>query len=159
MSWPLFTEADIIELFHIESFPQTKVLSRAGTFNFQTSGLALRSRLSSTLIVLQFEPVNYTACFLPVFDDSNNISQLLWDKRAKISYSTKLDIEFWQQSTYLGVLNGVIYANFMVYVSEYLDTHPAYIPQSICNAPESSECFITSQTSETFVVDRFMSHF
>ena len=149
----MLSATDLIELYHLESFSQKISISGAGSFSFQSTGLALRSSNSETEIVLQFKPLNYSACFLPIL--GANLS-LEWDKRAIIAYSNSLDFDYWQQSTFLGTLNGVVYANFINWVDEYAINHQNYFPYSVCVAPESSECFMTSHTSETFVVARFV---
>lgn len=149
MKWPTLSETDLIELYHLQSFPQTRVLSQAGLFDFQSSGLALRSHDTSIEIAIQFEPANYSACFLPLLRENSSI---YWDKRSKISYSDKLDLEYWQQSSFLGILNGIVYSNFVTWVDKYIIDHPFYIPHSVCSSADATTCFISSQTSETFVV-------
>jgi len=150
MKLPSLSETDLIELYHLQSFPQTRILSQAGSFDFQSSGLALRSYDTSIEIAIQFEPANYSACFLPLLRENSSI---YWDKRSKVSYSDRLDFEYWQQSSFLGVLNGIVYSNFVKWVDKYIVEHPYYIPHSVCSSPDATICFIASQTSETFVID------
>ena len=50
----------MIELYHLRSFPLLSIQSSAGSFHIQTSGLALRSTNTPTLIVLEFKPVNFS---------------------------------------------------------------------------------------------------
>ena len=37
--------------------------------------------------------------------------KLYWDKRAKVEYSVDLDVDYWQHSTFLGHINGIVYVN------------------------------------------------
>lgn len=148
---PKLSDTDMIELYHLRSFPRLGITSQAGSFSVQTSGIALRSTDTTALVVLEFEPMNYSACFLPVIGPN---STLLWDHRSVISYMTELDITYWQQSTFLARINGVVYANYVKWIEEYLKKHSTFIPASICSGSDALSCFTGAQTWDNFVADR-----
>lgn len=155
---PRFNGEDQIELFHLRSYPLQQIVSSVGSFLVQTSGIALRSTIEKKLVVLEYRPANYTACFLPVIDlRPNNKSTLHWDKRSVLSYRTELDKKYWQQSTFLGHVNGVVYENYVKWVEEYISRDKIFVPQSICSSAEEISCFIRAETWETFLTDRYDS--
>ena len=149
---PKLSDTDMIELYHLRSFPRLAIMTQAGSFSVQTSGIALRSTDTNQKIVLMFEPTNYSACFLPVIGPN---ATLLWDKRAKISYMNQIDSSYWQQSTFLARINGVVYANFVKWIEIYLREHPFFIPESICSGSDTLSCFTMAQTWDTFLSDRY----
>lgn len=164
VSMPKFTDTDMIELHHLRSFPVDALISDAGTFKFQTSGIALRSTETSAIIVLEFKPVNISACFLPIIMKSYDVngsevnSTLIWDKRSTVSYETQIDPKHWMQSTFLGIINGVVYRNYLNWVEEYLTKSPGkyFIPQSICSGSEEDSCFTLPSTGDTFFAARYV---
>ena len=72
---PTFLSDDIIEIYHLRSALLPIVKTAVGAFHIQSSGIALRSTLTSNTVVLQFEPLNISACYLPiiVIDADQNI--------------------------------------------------------------------------------------
>lgn len=160
---PKFGDTDMIELHHLRSFVLQAIMSNAGSFKFQTSGIALRSTITSTIIVLEFKPRNITACYLPIV--TKNLDNeyggkvndtLFWDKRSTVSYQKVIDSKYWMQSTFLGIINGVVYRNYLNWVEEYLTKSPGkyFTPQSICSNAEEESCFTLPSTGDTFLASR-----
>jgi len=157
---PRLKDIDMIDLYHLRSFPNSLVItsSSGSRFHMQTSGLALRSTQSSHVVVLEYRPMNLSCSFLPIVDStsSNNDSiDLVWDKRAEIYYADNIDIKYWQQSTFLARINGVVYENYIEWVEEYVREHRIFTPQPICSSSDPISCFTKSRTWETFVSDRY----
>jgi hypothetical protein len=175
---PEMDDIDSIELYHLRSFRQQLVKSNAGSFSLQTSGLAFRSTTTNMVVVLEYRPFSYEASFLPQLRDTSTTSNtetpeqkrqafhnitgnIFWETRAVIEYSTNLDIDYWQHSTYLGMINGIVYSNYASWVTEYMTSAKGrhFVPQAICSSPSSGNyldegsCFRSSQTWETFVSD------
>jgi len=46
-------------------------------------------------------------------------SPLIWDERAYIKYNDRLDVTHWEHSTYLGLLNGIVFNRYTTWVSRY----------------------------------------
>lgn len=156
---PRLKDTDAIELYHLRSFPSLIVDTDVGTFSMQTSGLALRSTTTDTVIVLQYKPKNYTSSFLPRFLSSSGASKatgLSWDKRAEIIYHDNIDTSFWQQSTFLARINGIVYKNYVKWLEEYMRHHAVFRPQSICsNEFDIDACFVVADTWDSFLADRY----
>jgi len=156
---PRLEDTDMIELYHLRSFPLLSIQSSAGSFHIQTSGLALRSTNTPTLIVLEFKPVNFSNAYLPIIidnvidDGTSNNKTLIWDKRAMLSYMNEIDKTYWQQSTFLARVNGVVYENYVKWIHEYLDKDRYFVPQSICSSIDEKSCFTFSETWDSFVGD------
>lgn len=150
---PKVGDTDMIELYHLRSFPHLLIPSQAGTFSIQTSGLAMRSTNTPAIIVFTFEPANYSASFLPFIGPNATIE---WDSRATVTYITDLNVMYWQQSTFLARINGVVYANYIKWVEDYVRRNPFFIPFSICSNADSLSCFTKSHTWDTFIADRFL---
>jgi hypothetical protein len=133
---PKFSDTDMIELYHLRSFPLLAVMSEAGSFKLQTSGIALRSTDTLEIVVLEFKPLNMRACFLPLLNQTHKVktsteekrrnqieiersvqeekfhaneTALRWDKRSTITTDKFIDSTYWLQSTFLGRINGVVY--------------------------------------------------
>ena len=161
---PKFTDTDMIELHHLRSFPLMAVMSDSYSFKFQTSGISLRSTETSAIIVLEFKPLNTSACFLPLItknfdqDGKPTNSTLSWDKRSKVSYETSIDPLYWMQSTFLGIINGVVYRNYLNWVENYLKNVPGkyFTPQSICSNAGEESCFTLPSTGDTFLAHRYV---
>jgi hypothetical protein len=159
---PKFTDTDMIELYHLRSFPLLAVMSDAGSFKLQTSGVALRSTETGMIIVLEFKPLNISSCFLPIVTknipdiNGNANSTLSWDKRSMVSVENEIDPKYWMQSTFLGIINGVVYRNYLNWVEDYLKNIPGkyFIPQSICSSAEEESCFTLPSTGDTFLASR-----
>lgn len=115
---------------------------------------------SDHVVVLQYKPRNYTGCFLPILEESDNGSvSLIWDKRAEIVYQDYIDTTYWQQSTFLAHINGVVYKNYVKWIEEYVQNNKVFLPQSICTSEQdASSCYTLAETWETFLADRY-SHF
>lgn len=158
---PRLKDTDVIELYHLRSFPLLIIETIAGTFSTQSSGLALRSTTTDNVIVLQYKPKNYTGCFLPIFIPSDNGTySLLWDKRAEIVYKDHIDTTFWQQSTFLAHINGVVYKNYVKWIEEYMQSNSNFLPQSICSSElDPSSCFTNAVTWDSFLADRYAIYF
>jgi hypothetical protein len=152
---PKFTDTDMIELYHLRSFQKQLIHSSAGSFTIQTSGIALRSTTTLETVVLEYKPLNFSACFLPELIFLNDETILQWDKRTEIFYSTEIDTKYWQQSTFLARINGVVYKRYIRWVESYIETNKYFTPQSICSKGEENSCFTFSETWETFLADRF----
>ena len=73
---PKFPVDDVFEVYHLRSAPLPLVRTSSGSFRAQSAGIALRNTMTSATVVLQFEPVNISSCFLPiiVYDGSKNIN-------------------------------------------------------------------------------------
>lgn len=155
---PRLKDTDAIELYHLRSFSAMVIETEVGTFSTHTSGLALRSTTTDNVIVLQFKPKNYTTSFLPRFLSSTNssiVTGLSWDKRAEIIYYDNIDTSFWQQSTFLARINGIVYKNYVKWLEEYIRHHAVFRPQSICsNEFDIDACFVLADTWDTFLADR-----
>ena len=152
---PQLADTDLLELYHLRSFPHLIVTSQVGSFNIQTAGLAFRSTTTPDVVLFLYEPLNYSACFLPVIGPNATIE---WDTRAVVNVGHDLDIAYWQQSTFLAHVNGVVYANFIHWVSRYIIRHPNFIFHSICSGTEEESCFTHGHTWDNFVADRFLFH-
>ena len=84
---------------------------------------------------------------------------MLWDKRASVFYSIGIDVDYWQQSTYLSRINGVAYKMYLRWIEKYLTQNRVFTPQSICSSEEKLSCFTTAKTWESFLSDRYMIFF
>ena len=156
---PKLDDLDMIELYYLRSFPFQAVMSSAGTFKLQTSGLALRSTLTQQKIVLEFKPLNLSACFLPLIDENEGLGEnatLLWDKRTTITYDTEIDTKYWQQSTFLGTMNAIAYRRYLRWLEDYQQSFRSFIPQSICSKADEQSCFTISSTGDTFLAARYV---
>ena len=152
---PKLLDTDMIELYHLRSFPLLLIDTVAGSFSTQTTGLALRSTTTGETIVLQYRPMNYSNCFLPIIGaGEGNNATLIWDKRAEVVYYNSIDTEFWQQSTFLARINGVVYKNYIRWIETYVTTNMQFSPQSICSSVNDLSCFTFAETWETFLADR-----
>lgn len=156
---PKFPVDDVLEVYHLRSAPLPLVRTKSGSFRAQSAGIALRSTITSATVVLQFEPVNISSCFLPIIvyggsKDSNN-SKLIWDKRSHITYKDHIDMSYWQQSTYLVDINGVVYEEYVDWLQSYLEQDRLYTPQSICSDRELKFCYYYSQTWDSFLAHSF----
>ena len=161
---PKFTDLDMVEIYYLRSFPYQAIMSEAGSFKVQTSGLALRSSLTLEVIVLEYKPLNITACFLPLVDhgdqgddDGPHNDTLLWDKRAIIAYETEIDSKYWQQSTFLGRINGIVYRNYINWLEEYKASAIAkyFVPESICSNADEESCFTMPHTGDQIRIFQF----
>jgi hypothetical protein len=161
-----------------------------GSFSIRTSGLALRSTATNRLVVLEYRPVNYDACYLPQLgplpgsasasgggggsdtgtggsgtNPADSSSSLIWDNRAFIEYTSSLDLSHWQQSTFLGTINGVVYSNYIAWLRNYIANTAAniFVPAAICSSissdpgpnSASAACFTFAHTWETFLWSSF----
>jgi hypothetical protein len=153
---PSFSDGDIIQLYHLRSFQSLLIDTVAGAFQTHTTGIALKSENTLETVVLQYRPVNFSACFLPLMDFSAENFSLLWDRRATIDYASKIDTAYWQQSTYLAEINGIVFKIYMRWIQEYLKINPFFAPFAICSNMDAESCFTKSQTWETFVLDRLV---
>ena len=152
---PRLKDTDMIDLYHLRSFPVPQVHSQTGRFFIQSSGLALRSSETSELIILEYQPFNFSCSFLPTIITSyeSNETTLIWDKRAEVFYYNRLDIDYWQQSTFLARVNGVVYENYIKWVEDYIESHNVFVPHAICSGTDLLSCFSRSRTWETFISD------
>lgn len=202
---PRLTDTDVIEVYHLRSFPLQIISTSVGTFSTQTSGLALRSTTTNEMIVLQYQPKNFGSCFLPKIrylltqSDANNSSidadepvvdrqnvqqmsnkkkqppnveshsptasptsvpeqitsiMLEWNKEAEIVYYTDIDTLYWQQSTFLARINGVVYKNYVLWIEDFILRNRLYSPQSICSSEYEFSCYTYSVTWDTFLEER-----
>ena len=152
---PRLKDTDVIELYHLRSFPSQLIETSVGTFSTQTSGLALRSMTTNVMIVLQYRPKSFTNCFLPHIKYNHNASYSLeWNKEAMIVYHDEIDTNIWQQSTFLARINGIVYKNYIFWLETFLENNKVYSPQSICNNEFEYPCFTYSKTWDTFLAER-----
>jgi hypothetical protein len=157
---PKLMDTDMIELYHLRSFPLLLIESSAGQFSTTTTGLALRSTSTQETIVLQYKPVNYSSCFLPILGSGKGENASIhWDKRAEVVYHNAIDITYWQQSTFLARINGVVYKNYIRWIEQYVVTNRHFSPQSICSSTSDLSCFTFAETWETFLADRWAYFF
>jgi hypothetical protein len=147
------TDANL-EVFHLRSFPQLLISTEAGRFSVQTSALALRNVETQKVLVFEYSPFNYSASYLPIIHPIDNKIYLVWDKRAVVTYREELDIDFWQTSTFLALINNVVYENYIGWIDKYVQKRRIFIPQAICSTADESSCFTYSQTWDTFLRDR-----
>ena len=131
---PHFSSDDVLEVYHLRSAPLPLVQTSIGDFTAQSSALAIRSTLTTETLVFQFHPVNVSSCFLPFIADeplpsnepqrsggtTGRKRKLYWDKRSQISYDDSIDMNFWQQSTYLVDINGIVFDGFVSWLGDYL---------------------------------------
>lgn len=161
-SLPSLSHDGLLELFHLRSFPRL-ITTSAGQFLIQSSGLAIRSSTNTLdVLVFEYQPLNYSAYFLPIITNitdnntsNSNTINVIWDKRADVLMKNYLDIEYWQQSTFLAHINTVVYENFMKWIEIYSSSHFIYIPQSICSTADTTSCFTKSSTSDSFLTERY----
>jgi hypothetical protein len=146
---PHFNDIEDIEVYHLRSFPSLLIDTYAGSFKTQTSGLALRT--TNNVIILSYKPRNYTSCFLPYLTEG---SSLIWDKYAEIIFEDNVNVQFWQQSTFVTRINGVVYKKYLNFLQDYLDRNRYFAPQSICSNEFEYNCFFRASTWDTFVSDR-----
>jgi hypothetical protein len=151
LTLPKLKNIENIEVYHLRSFPILLIETMIGSFKTQVSGLALKS--ANSLIVLEYKPRNYSTCFLPHYIDEDKAS-LVWDKFAEIRSTDRVDTQFWQQSTFIARINGVVYKKFLIWLEEYHSKHALYIPQAICSNEFEYNCFSRATTWDTFVSDR-----
>ncbi len=199
---PKLPDTDVIEIYHLRSFPLQLIATSIGTFSAQTSGLALRSQTTNSVIVLQYQPKNFGSCFLPkirylpsydvnqsiVSADRVNLETMTkkkppvlqshsptlsptntpdtatkivleWNKDAEISYSTEIDTLYWQQSTFLARINGVVYKNYVLWIEDFILQNRLYSPQSICSSEYEFSCYTYSVTWDTFLEERLESFY
>lgn len=152
---PTLSDTDTLEIYHLRSFPHHLVDISAGQFSLETSGLALRSSQTSALIILNYLPLNFSACFLPIIVSDEEEVRLYWDHSAAVFYHDHLDLKYWQQSTFLGTMNSVVYENFLLWVNDYSGAKKILTPYSICTSSEAISCYVQSFTWENFLSERF----
>ena len=155
---PSMKYTDTLELYHLRSFPQLLIdMGETGKFLTQTSGLAIRNIVTNQVIVLEYHPMNYSACFMPIIHfDANNFSSIIWDKRAIVSYSPDINKQYWQQSTFLALINGVVYENYVQWIYYFLSKHPLFVPFAICSNEDDVSCFTSDLTWDTFVYESLL---
>lgn len=156
-SLPNLIHEGMLEVFHLRSFPQLLIESESGRFLIQTSALALRGVETQRVLVFEYTPYNYSACYLPIIETNEDVTRLVWDKRAVITYREELDISFWQQSTYLATINAVVYENYINWLGKYIQRQNIFIPQAVCSTSDITTCFTKSQTWDSFLQHRFVS--
>ena len=100
--------------------------------------------------------MNLSACFLPILEANTN--SIYWDKRASVVYSIGINVDYWQQSTYLSRINGVAYKMYLRWIEKYVSKNRVFTPQSICSSEDKMSCFTKAETWETFLSDRFNFH-
>ncbi|RYH08468.1 hypothetical protein EON65_40910 [archaeon] len=151
---PRFKDTDSIEVYHLRSIPALLIETVAGTFSTQSSGLALRSTSTNEVVVLQYKPKSYSGCFLPIIQiaDSQDYN-LFWDNRAELVYHNEIDSAYWQQSTFLAHINGIVYKNYVMWIEKYMQANRAFIPQSICNSEHELACYVRAVTWDAFLQD------
>lgn len=151
---PRLADTDSIELYHLRSFPAMLIDTAAGTFSTQTSGLALRSTMTNLVIVLEYKPKSYSGCFLPIIEAVHEGNYALyWDKRAELLYHDQIDTVYWQQSTFLAHINGIVYKNYVMWIDRYMQSNRVFSPQSVCNSEHEYACYSNAETWETFLQD------
>lgn len=152
---PRLKDTDVIELYHLRSFPSHLIETSVGTFSTQTSGLALRSITTNIIVVLQYRPKSFANCFLPKVRYNHNGSYALeWNKEAEILYHDEIDTNTWQQSTFLARINGIVYKNYIFWLETFLENNKIFSPQSICSNEYEYPCFTYSKTWDTFLAER-----
>jgi hypothetical protein len=150
---PKIEDTEIVEVYHLRSFPRLLIQTIVGQFSTQIAGLALRSITSEKVVVLSYEPRNYSACFLP-HSFAGNITSFSWDMEGRVRYESLIDNQFWQQSTFLARVNGIVYKKYILWLSEYQNLHKLFIPHSVCMSEFESNCFLPAVTWETFLSER-----
>jgi hypothetical protein len=87
-------------------------------------------------------------------DDESIVVGLSWDKQAEIIYHDNIDTSFWQQSTFLARINGIVFKNYVKWLEQYIQQHGVFRPQSICsNEFDIDACFVLADTWDTFLAD------
>jgi hypothetical protein len=79
---------------------------------------------------------------------------LEWNKEAEIVYYTDIDTLYWQQSTFLARINGVVYKNYVLWIEDFILRNRLYSPQSICSSEYEFSCYTYSVTWDTFLEER-----
>ena len=178
---PKFADSDVLEVYHLRSFPLQLVTTSIGTFSIQTSGIALRSQSRIAPIVLQFRPRSFSTCFLPKirlstiqsatndststqnFETVTNVDEiddqnlvLEWNHEADITYSNEIDTHYWQQSTFLAHINGVVYKDYILWIEGFHSRNQLFSPQSICSDEYDELCFTHAMTWDTFLEQRYV---
>jgi hypothetical protein len=152
-----------LQLYHLRSSTRLLVTSQVGKFGIQNSGLAFckdshtpKNPSAVLCDVFVFEPRNYTACFLPVMSGN---STLQWDNQAVVNvFRGELDASYWLTSTFLAHVNGVVYSNYLLWVSRYTQLKPRFYPHSICTTQESAtSCVVASYTWDNFIEDSLVA--
>ena len=190
---PKFFDIDMIEVYHLRSFPILLIETSAGSFETKTSGfeftfvyfitkkqlcsqlkknsnylhiyiycndfddkllgLALRSTTTSEVLVIEYLPVNFSACFLPQIITNDKETNLIWDKRATIFYKLTIDTNYWEQSTFLSRINGIAYKIYVKWIENYINKNIIFSPHSICSNDNALSCFTIAETWDTFFSD------
>lgn len=163
---PDFSSEDVLEVYHLRSARLPILTTAVGTFKAQSAGLAIRNINGGETMVLQFTPANMTACYFPMIIAHDNAvesskfqgtlrnTDLVWDKRSVIQYEDKIDLSYWQESTYLTDIDGRTWVDFITWLKGYILQNRVYNPQSICDSlfpRDDSTCFSYSQTWDSFV--------
>ena len=159
---PDFDANDRLQVYHLRSKLLPIISTPVGTFRAQTSGIAL-SQWSDTgpsnVIVLQYSPANTTNAYLPTIIGEGKNVRIFWDKTAAIYVSQNIDMSYWQTSTYMAEVNGVVYSNYMSWVKAYIKSNTFFIPQNVCKTGESGgisgTCYLRSVNGDTFSEDTF----
>lgn len=153
---PRLADTDSIELYHLRSFPALLIETAAGSFSTQISGLALRSTSTNQVVVLEYKPKSFGGCFLPILEaESDGDYSLYWENKADLVYHDEIDTMYWQQSTFLAHINGIVYKNYVVWLQNYMQNNRLFFPQSICNSEREFNCHSYATTWETFLHDRY----
>lgn len=151
---PKFPDTDIIELYHLRSFSLPLIESNNKKFTIETSGIAFRSLASTQTVVLEFRPLNFSSCFLPILAVVNNKKRIQWNNEADVMFSTTIDTSYWQQSTYLAHMNGIAFKKYLVWVQEFIMESKYFVPQSLCTSAYKPSCYFFTRTWDTFLSRR-----
>ena len=148
-------ENEYFEVYYLQSSDvPIDPTSSTHSYTVQISGLAVRSSVSEKVVIVEYRPVDISACYLPVISGMGQTTDLRWDKRAVISLSRELNVTMWPISVYLARINSVVYWQFMLWVNSYTNAHPSFLPLSICMAGSTDDCPYLTQNWDTFIVDR-----
>jgi hypothetical protein len=154
---PNFLADDKVQIYTLRSKVLPLIKTPIGSFMAQSSGIALRSKNTNEVIVIEVVPQNASLCHLPTIikDPTRNSVRLLWDKTAAVMWANHVDTEYWMTSTYLADVNGVVYSHFLEWAEKtWAQPNTFYLPHSLCSSPltvSSPDCYYNSRTSDVFL--------
>ena len=149
-------ENEYFEVYYLLSSDiSIDISSSLSSYAIQMSGLAIRSSVSEKVVIIEYRPLDLSACYLPAIRRSRQTTDFKWEKKAMISLSRELNVTIWPKSVYLTRINSVVYWQFMMWVNGYVSSHPIFQPLSICLAG-TDDCPYLTQNWDTFITDRWL---
>jgi hypothetical protein len=150
---PVYKANDVLQVYHVRSKSLFLLDTSAGPYRLRRAGIIIRKKATSEVTVLQFRPANSSQCWLPQIVSKAGSKTLLWDSRSELAYSKDIDTNFWQTSTFLADMNGVVYNQFVQWLELYIAQNSQYLPYSVCQDISREKCHYKAQSSDTFIQD------